>query len=70
MKLTPERKAQIDNYSYEYLLSTWRFAPCGDPWFQGETGEYWGERMKELRCQPGGQERHVAASKRIGWDNG
>ena len=67
MKLTDEKKSEIDAMSYEQLLRGWRFSPCGDPMFEGETGEYWGKRMKELRAQPGGQERHVAASKAIGW---
>lgn len=67
MKLTPERKAEIDAKSYSDLLNHWRFAPAGDPWFEGETGNYWGARMKELRSEPGGQERHVGASKNIGW---
>jgi len=66
MDLTPERKAIIDNYSYEQLLRRWRFAPTGDPWFQGETGDYWGNRMTFLRDQ--NNEAHVAASKRIGWN--
>lgn len=66
MDLTPERKAIIDNYSYEQLLSRWRFAPTGDPWFQGETGDYWGDRMAFLRDQDNAA--HVAASKRIGWN--
>ena len=64
MDLTPENKAYIDSLSYEQLLCGWRFAPVGDPWFQGETGEYWGRRMKELREQG---ENHVQASKNIGW---
>ena len=64
MQLTDENKKHIDSLSYESLLSHWRFAPVGDVWFQGETGQYWGERMKELRSSdPGG---HVAASKSIG----
>lgn len=67
MDLTPENKAHIDSLSYRSLLHEWRFTPSGSPWFQDETGEYWGERMKELREQPGGQERHTAASKSIGW---
>jgi len=67
MNLSEENKAIIDALSYEQLLSQWRVAPVGDPWFQGETGEYWGKRMKELRELPGGQERHVSASKSIGW---
>jgi len=67
MDLTPERKKIIDAMEYRELLSRWRFAPSGDVWFQGETGEYWGKRMAELRSQPGGNKRHVAASKSIGW---
>jgi len=68
MDLTPKNKEHIDNMIYEGLLSKWRYAPVGDPWFQGETGKYWGDRMRELREQPGGNEKHVTASKRIGWD--
>ena len=67
MELTPENKAHIDAMSYTGLLSGWRFAPAGSPWFQGETGQYWSKRMKELRDQPGGNEKHVAASKGLGW---
>lgn len=66
MKLTPENKADIDARSYESLLHGWRYAPVGDPMFQGETGEYWGKRMAELRDAPGVD--HVAASKSVGWD--
>ena len=65
MDLTEQNKATIDAMSYEKLLSRWRFAPSGDPWFQGETGEYWSKRMKELREQ--GVD-HVGASKRLGWE--
>ena len=67
MELTEKNKAHINAMSQEGLLQHWRGAPHGDPWFQGETGKYWDERMKELRSQPGGQERWVAASKSIGW---
>ena len=65
--LTPENKAHIDSLSYEQLLRKWRQTRAGDPWFQGETGEYWARRMTEFRAERGGQERHVAASKAIGW---
>lgn len=68
MDMTQELKAQIDAKSYEQLLSRWRNAPVGDPMFQGESGKYWAERMSELRSEPGGNSRHVAASKSIGWD--
>jgi hypothetical protein len=67
MKLTPENKEHIDGQSYTQLLSRWRNAPIGDPWFQGETGEYWGKRMTELRDAPGCDAAHVSASKAIGW---
>jgi hypothetical protein len=68
MDLTPELKAEIDARSYASLLSEWRFAPSGSLMFQGESGKYFGERMKELRDQPGGDTRHTQASKQIGWE--
>jgi len=67
MKLTPELKSQIDSMSYEQLLDRWRNAPSGDQMMRDESGVYWGERMKELRQEPGGQGRHIIASKLIGW---
>lgn len=67
MKLTDELKADIDAKTYVSLLRTWRFAPSGDEMFQGESGDYWAKRMKELRSQPGGDEMHTRASKSIGW---
>lgn len=64
MVLTPENKAQIDAMPFIELLRLWRFAPVGDPWFQGETGKYWGERMAQLRSyDPAGA---AFASKAIG----
>jgi hypothetical protein len=62
MDLTVENKAHIDAMTYEQLLSSWRFAPSSDPWFQGETGEYWGERMERLRGAD-----HAQISKKVGW---
>ena len=65
MELTEKNKAHIDSLSYQQLLSKWRFAPAGDPWFQGETGKYWGERMAAKRSEdPDGA---VRASKDLGW---
>ena len=69
MNLTEENKKHIDSMPYEGMLYNWRNAPAGDPWFQGETGKYWGERMATLRSQPGGADKHISASKNIGWDN-
>jgi hypothetical protein len=68
MQLTPENKEAIDKKSYASLLSGWRFARIGDPWFQGETGDYWAKRMKEMRSVPGGDVMHTAASKAVGWE--
>lgn len=65
MILTPGNKASINNRTYQELLSHWRFAPIGDPWFEGETGKYWSERMAELRNAGA---NHVGASKAIGWE--
>ena len=68
MDLTPECKAEIDAMSYEQLLSKVRFAPIGSPWFQGESGDYFLKHMNELRSQPGGDLKHTATSKNIGWN--
>ncbi len=64
MDLTEENKKHIDSLSHYELLSHWRSAPVGDLWFQGETGEYWGKRMAEMRPKDNAQA--VADSKAIG----
>lgn len=64
MDLTPENRASIDARSYAQLLTRWRLAPVGDPWFAGETGEYWSRRMAELRAQGAD---HARIPKAIGW---
>lgn len=61
-------KDWIDNASYESLLSRWRFASAGSPWFQGEVGQYYKEIMAKKRDEVGPSEA-VRASKSIGWDN-
>lgn len=66
MDLTPENKDYIDSLSLEELLRQNRFCLPGNPWFLGETGSYWMERMHEKR-QEEGPEAWAAASKRIGW---
>ena len=66
MDLSEENKKYIDKLSYYGLLERWRNSPAGDPWFQGETGKYWGERMRAMRDS--GTVDHVATSKQIGWD--
>jgi len=58
MDLTPENKAYIDSLAHYQLLSEWRFAPAGDPWLEGETGKYWGERLAEMRARDNTQAVH------------
>jgi hypothetical protein len=65
MDLSEKAEKYIDSLSYEQLLHGWRYAKAGDQWLQGETGEYWGNRMAELRKNGAD---HVAASKAIGWE--
>ena len=61
--MTPEQHRWIDGASYEQLLEKWRFAPVGDPLFQGDTGDYYRDVMqqKKANCD------HVQASKNVGW---
>jgi len=65
MELTKENKNHIDSLSYEQLLSQWRFASMGSPWFQGETGDYWGSAMNTKKKEIGKNEA-VQVSKDIG----
>jgi hypothetical protein len=60
-----EMKEVIDGSSYEQLLSRWRFAKPGNPFFFGEVGEYYSKVMFQKRdADPDGA---VRASKSIGW---
>lgn len=63
-----EMKQWIDSATYAQLLDRWRFAPAGDPWFQGEIGDYYVRVMGERRKAVGDAE-HSATSKRIGWES-
>lgn len=58
-------KEYIDSASYEELLRRWRFSDFSDPIFQGEAGEYYSKRMKELRAQD--PSAAVSISMKIGW---
>jgi len=62
-----EMKAWIDAASYESLLSKNRFAPVGDPFFQGEVGKHYMTVMARKRDEVG-PGAAVAASKSIGWE--
>jgi hypothetical protein len=61
-----EMKKWIDNATYSQLLSKWRFASSGNPFFQGEIGDYYSKVMREKKEQVGNDE-HVKTSKTIGW---
>ncbi len=58
-------KKAIDEMDYQSMLSRWRSAPVGSPWFQGEVGAYYAEVMAKKRKEVG-PAAHVAASKSIG----
>ena len=45
--MTDEQKRWIDNASLHQLLDKWRFAPVGEPMFQGEVGEYFSKVIAE-----------------------
>lgn len=64
--IDPKLKEWIDSAPYIELLRKWRFAPSGDPLFEGETGTYYAEAMKRRRAEVG-DAAHVSASKEIGW---
>jgi hypothetical protein len=66
MKLTEENKKRIDGMSMYELLNGIRFAAIGDPWFQGETGDYWMKKYSEMRDKD--PEEHVIISKTLGWN--
>lgn len=55
----------IDKATYYDLLSRWRFAPAGDPFFTGEVGKHYEKVMRERREEVGNEE-HVRISKALG----
>lgn len=65
MNLTPEVKEEIDRLDFHGLLKRWRFGSAASPWFQGESGEYFKNRMTELQLQDPGAA--VQVSKDLGW---
>ena len=64
--MTSEQKARIDEMNYEEMLTMHRFSAMGHPYFIGEVGTYFADKMAERRdaLEPG---EHVTISKRIGW---
>lgn len=51
--MTNEHKLWIDNASYYELLEKWRFAPVGDAFFKGDTGDYYAKVMAQRREEVG-----------------
>lgn len=41
-------KKEIDEMTQIEMALIWRFAPSGDPRFQGAVGKYFAERFKRL----------------------
>jgi hypothetical protein len=60
-----QMKEWIDNASYEELLAKWRFSPVGDPFFQGEVGDYFTKKIITKRAT--NPEEHTRVSKKLGW---
>lgn len=52
---------EIDKMSQYDLCAAWRFHPSGSPYFQGEVGKHFQEKMKEK----GGFTPEI--SKSLGW---
>lgn len=46
--MTNDMKDRIDSLTREEMARKWRFAPIGDPMFQGDAGKYFGKRFDEL----------------------
>ena len=67
MTALQQQKDWIDAQDYGGLLRRWRFAPAGDPIFQGEAGEYYANAMREKRALT--PDNGVNASKQVGWYN-
>ncbi len=47
-KVTEKLKTRIDALTQEEMARKWRYAPIGDPMFQGEAGQYFERRFKKL----------------------
>jgi len=59
--MTPKQKQTIDGMTQEELCRIWRFASSDDPLLQGDTGDYFSQRLKEK----GGFTPEI--SKKLNW---
>ena len=62
----PEMCNWIRDADYTHLLRKCRFAGVGDPFFQGEVGDFFQKTMLE-RKEEIGSAAAVSVSKQIGW---
>lgn len=60
-------KETIDNMPYIEMLRRVRYAPAGDPMFQGDTGNYFNQ-VFEAKRQALTVDQRVYASKQVGWE--
>lgn len=65
MNLTPEQKQRIDSLGVKELLAKVRFAPLDDEELSGESGEYWIDKLQQLKKDD--NYAFVKASKELGW---
>ena len=63
MELDEDIKREIDEMSYSYMAERWRFSPCGDLIFLGESGDYFAKVMAENAKSV----NTAKVSKEIGW---
>ena len=63
--MTPELQRNIEAMTVKQLLSTWRFAPGGDPRMQGESGAAYARQLAIKRSED--PEAYIRASKELGW---
>jgi len=68
MKLTDALRNEIDSMSYEELLRKWRVYEIGDPLFEGDSGDYYSQRMRTMRKTTITVDDHVDISKKLGLD--
>ena len=67
MELTVEVIKTIEKMSYEQMLKKHRFAPSGDPMFEGDSGWLFSKNMEIKKMELSHDER-VRISKKVGWE--
>lgn len=65
LKLDEKTKNFINSLTYEELLEQYKIAPKTDPWFQGEIGNYWKKRIKQLKPSNTIEEKNTLIFKAV-----